>query len=47
MIVTAPTHNAVDNVMRRYLKDTEDIGMGSPLRVSTEVSLRDFVVIIC
>lgn len=35
ILVTAPTHNAVDNVMRRYLQD----GEGWPaIRVSTEVS---------
>ncbi|KAK3366566.1 RNA dependent RNA polymerase-domain-containing protein, partial [Podospora didyma] len=34
LLVTAPTHNAVDNVMRRYLKDVEQ-NMASPLRVST------------
>lgn len=43
IIVTAPTHNAVDNVMRRYLKRAETRKLsGRPepyaLRVSTEVS---------
>jgi len=39
ILVSAPTHNAVDNVMRRYLSDPERVndGGGSPLRVSTEV----------
>ncbi|GAB0137629.1 hypothetical protein EsDP_00005886 [Epichloe bromicola] len=42
LLITAPTHNAVDNVMRRYLAQLgKDIGAdateASPLRVSTEV----------
>ncbi|KAI1386231.1 RNA dependent RNA polymerase-domain-containing protein [Hypoxylon trugodes] len=41
ILVTAPTHNAVDNVMRRYITrlGPENISMPrlSPLRVSTEV----------
>ncbi|TFB03406.1 putative RNA-dependent RNA polymerase 1 [Trichoderma ghanense] len=42
ILVTAPTHNAVDNVMRRYLKRTEHEGALQsskivPLRVATEV----------
>lgn len=38
ILVTAPTHNAVDNVMQRYLDYTRgDEGFPSPLRVSTEV----------
>ncbi|EGR51723.1 Hypothetical protein TRIREDRAFT_55637 [Trichoderma reesei QM6a] len=42
ILVTAPTHNAVDNVMRRYLKriEQEDALQNSkivPLRVATEV----------
>jgi regulator of nonsense transcripts 1 len=42
LLVSAPTHNAVDNVMRRYLSQVGREGeLGSsqlsPLRVSTEV----------
>ncbi|KAK4442628.1 RNA dependent RNA polymerase-domain-containing protein [Podospora aff. communis PSN243] len=38
ILVSAPTHNAVDNVMRRYLSDPERAQRGVlPLRVSTEV----------
>ncbi|KAK4182258.1 RNA dependent RNA polymerase-domain-containing protein [Podospora australis] len=33
ILVTAPTHNAVDNVLRRYISASPRIG---PLRVSTE-----------
>ncbi|KAE8384737.1 RNA dependent RNA polymerase-domain-containing protein [Aspergillus alliaceus] len=36
ILVTAPTHNAVDNILRRYLKHTDRIGI-KPLRVSTNV----------
>lgn len=39
VLVTAPTHNAVDNILRRYLKQAGDIGI-KPLRVSTNVSCR-------
>ncbi|KAH0496869.1 hypothetical protein TgHK011_004213 [Trichoderma gracile] len=43
ILVTAPTHNAVDNVLRRYLKRIEQEGVLQssskivPLRVATEV----------
>ncbi|PON22462.1 hypothetical protein TGAM01_v208743 [Trichoderma gamsii] len=43
ILVTAPTHNAVDNVMRRYLTRISKEGLSpnsskiAPLRVSTEV----------
>lgn len=37
ILVTAPTHNAVDNVMRRYLAETQD-KENITLRVSTDVS---------
>lgn len=43
ILVTAPTHNAVDNVMRRYLARISKEGLSpnssktAPLRVSTEV----------
>lgn len=43
ILVTAPTHNAVDNVMRRYLSRISKEGLSpnlskiAPLRVSTEV----------
>lgn len=41
ILVTAPTHNAVDNVMRRYITKTDikDREMRLPLRVSTDVSI--------
>lgn len=39
ILVTAPTHNTVDNILRRYLKQAGDIGV-KPLRVSTNVSCR-------
>ena len=41
LLVTAPTHNAVDNVMRQYIKRQaliEASARVSPLRISTEVS---------
>jgi regulator of nonsense transcripts 1 len=38
ILVTAPTHNAVDNMMKRYLSITGLTG-AKPLRVSTNVSL--------
>ena len=44
-LIAAPTHNAVDNVMRRYLKRLQEQSITSrpnvptPLRVSTEVSI--------
>jgi hypothetical protein len=43
ILVTAPTHNAVDNVMRKYLDEAaKDRLLGGanplPLRVSTDVS---------
>lgn len=50
LLVTAPTHNAVDNVMRQYLKyakGSADTTVVTPLRVSTDVSvsmpISDFV----
>ncbi len=45
MLVTAPTHNAVDNVMRKYLADVmkgrrlNDTAESIAIRVSTDVSL--------
>lgn len=44
ILVTAPTHNAVDNAMRRYVSRLREIPIRSrqqpsPLRVSTDVSL--------
>jgi len=46
ILVTAPTHNATDNVMRRYLEVQNEVGKDikdaqKPLRVSTEVSLEE------
>ena len=46
LLVTAPTHSAVDNVMRQYIKRSTE-GKFRPLRVSTDVSdlppgLREF-----
>lgn len=40
VLVAAPTHNAVDNVLRQYVKKalTSDPSLPQPLRVSTEVS---------
>ena len=39
IMVSAPTHNAVDNVMRRFLKEVQGTGgRHAPLRVSTDVS---------
>ena len=35
ILVAAPTHNAVDNVMRKYVEKVGDLG--SPIRVSTDV----------
>ncbi|KAL9001670.1 MAG: hypothetical protein Q9188_005363 [Gyalolechia gomerana] len=39
LLVTAPTHNAVDNVMRKYLHNmkTRDLPSQATLRVSTDV----------
>ncbi|ETI27931.1 hypothetical protein G647_00380 [Cladophialophora carrionii CBS 160.54] len=39
ILVTAPTHNAVDNVLRQYVKKAlkADSTLAQPLRVSTEV----------
>ncbi|KAH0843662.1 RNA-directed RNA polymerase [Fonsecaea pedrosoi] len=39
VLVTAPTHNAVDNVLRQYVKKALDIdpSLPRPVRVSTEV----------
>jgi hypothetical protein len=41
ILVTAPTHNAVDNVMRKYLAGVKTATTAEPiaLRVSTDVSL--------
>ena len=36
ILVAAPTHNAVDNVMRKYVEKVGDLG--NPIRVSTDVS---------
>ena len=38
IMVSAPTHNAVDNVMRRFLEVQGTGGRHAPLRVSTDVS---------
>lgn len=39
ILVAAPTHNAVDNVMRKYIMRGERIPAGiHPIRVSTDVS---------
>ena len=39
ILVTAPTHNAVDNVMHKYITRTERLpGRINPIRVSTDVS---------
>jgi hypothetical protein len=39
IMVSAPTHNAVDNVMRKFLKEVEGTGARhTALRVSTDVS---------
>ena len=40
ILVAAPTHNAVDNVMRKYIsRDSGRTPSGHPVRVSTDVSL--------
>ena len=41
ILVAAPTHNAVDNVMRKYISRVDDDRSSSvpPVRVSTDVSL--------
>ena len=41
ILVTAPTHNAVDNIMRKYIGNAElnRTGKRSVLRVSTDVSI--------
>lgn len=41
VLVTAPTHNAVDNVLRKFLKETspEKGTVAEPVRVTTDVSL--------
>ncbi|KAL4784135.1 RNA dependent RNA polymerase-domain-containing protein [Aspergillus varians] len=36
ILVTAPTHNAVDNILKRYLKFAGSLGV-KPLRVSTNI----------
>ena len=38
ILVAAPTHNAVDNVMRKYIKRGEGLpNLIHPVRVSTDV----------
>jgi hypothetical protein len=38
-LVTAPTHNTVDNILRRYVQNASNRGIAvEPLRVSTDVS---------
>ena len=45
ILVTAPTHNAVDNVMRKLLSvDTVTCEKMSPLRVSTDVSTKVYLI---
>lgn len=40
ILVAAPTHNAVDNVMRKYIsRDSDRTSSVHPIRVSTDVSL--------
>ena len=40
ILVAAPTHNAVDNVMRKYISNSNDRNSSVvPIRVSTDVSL--------
>jgi len=40
LLVTAPTHNAVDNILRRFVGEGDKQKTGAtPLRVSTQVSL--------
>ena len=40
ILVAAPTHNAVDNVMRKYISRTKDLNSAvHPIRVSTDVSI--------
>lgn len=43
-LITAPTHNAVDNILRRFVndKDAKDLGV-TAVRVSTQVSSVIFV----
>jgi regulator of nonsense transcripts 1 len=43
ILVTAPTHNAVDNVMRTFLSINKSI---TALRVSTDVSFFLVVVVL-
>lgn len=41
ILVAAPTHNAVDNVMRKYISKSNDQASSvNPIRVSTDVSLK-------
>ncbi len=43
VLVAAPTHNAVDNVMRKYISSANDrFSSVHPIRVSTDVSLASF-----
>jgi AAA domain len=47
ILVSAPTHNAVDNVMRKYLSEVRGArDYDPPLRVSTDVSLQDVLDIL-
>ena len=41
ILVAAPTHNAVDNVLRQFIKGalSKDRNLAEPIRVSTEVSI--------
>ena len=40
-LITAPTHNAVDNLMRRFLSNSASENIGTlPVRVSTQASLQ-------
>lgn len=44
ILVTAPTHNAVDNVLRKYINErAQNQGVFTePIRVTTDVSLSAF-----
>ena len=47
VLVTAPTHNAVDNVLRQYVKRAlgTDPSLPKPVRVSTEVGVKVLCVV--
>jgi AAA domain len=49
ILVTAPTHNAVDNVLRQYIRKALDKGssLPQPVRISTEVSSSRTIMILC